>query len=346
MTSGAEAILASSAGSCAMLKRPADATLLVVLATALLYSTDNTASTTDGDSIESNSDNGREEYFQKAQHILQNETGMITIDSIQARLASVLYLLHTSRLNQAWYLLGSTQQLIIAFGLHRSRYGSKQTFDCITQEVRRRCYWVAFTIDTYLSVMLGRPPLMNEQGVDQQHPTLANDENITGESTSNGPPTRDCVEAAPVSHAKLAQIMREAFTLHYAKHDEPAQHYLEDVIELNRKIEVWRDSLPVFLSGKIHPFSLIPIFRRQLRVLQMAGAHAIILVNRPLLFMERPSNQVIQPYVDMCLASACDILAMVLDLASNNDLFAAFWYFQVQVIIRSSANYELTSCST
>lgn len=335
ISSSAEAILNHSGGDCSLLNRAADATLLIILATALLYSEDGTVP---------NRERRREQYFQKGQDILCKEKGMIRIESIQARLASVLYLLHTSRLNQAWYLLGTTQQLITALGLHRSRCGSKQAVDCITQECRRRCYWVAFTIDTYLSVMLGRPPLMSVRGVDQQFPTLANDENITAETTSDGPATRDCVEAAPVSHTKLALIMRDAFALHYSKSDESAQRYFEDVIELNQRIETWRKDLPLFLSGQIHPFSLIPIFRRQLRVLQMAGAHATTLVNRPLFFMERIAYQSIEPYVDMCLASACDILDMVLDLAANNDLFAAFWYFQVYITVSIEHAYKLTKC--
>lgn len=346
VTSGARAILERSGGDGSMLNRTSDATLLIVLATALLYAEDNIGSSTNSHGMATDHEIKREQYFQKGQRILQNETGMIRLESVQARLASVLYLLHTSRLNQAWYLLGTTQQLIIALGLHRSRCGSKQGLDCITQECRRRCYWVAFTIDTYLSVMLGRPPLMSDQGVDQQFPTLANDENITAETTSSGPPIRDCLEAAPVSHTKLAQIIRDAFALHYSNHDESTQRYVADVIELNRKIQTWRKGLPLFLAGEIHPFSLIPIFRRQLRVLQMASAHATIFVNRPLLFVKNVSPQSIQPYVDMCVASACDTCNMVLDLAANNDLFAAFWYFQVQMTVSFEHAHKLTSHST
>lgn len=320
-----------------------EAAIYLILATALLYKVDENGNATGAvDSIVGpESERLREEYFQAACTRLQEEKGVATLDSVQARLAAVLYLLNTSRLNQAWYTLGTTNQLIIALGLHSFR-STTAAKDCILQECKKRCYFVAFTVDTYLSVMLGRPPLMSEQGVDQRYPEMANDENITADTTSHGPTTRDCVQAAPVFHARLAKIIRDASSEQYLAQKSSPQRQIDIAQRLNRSIAEWHHDLPVFLSGVIHPATLVPIFRRQVRVLQMAAAHATMIVNRPLVLSSHPDTEQVQPHVEQCLSAARKVLEMVLELVENNHLFRAFWNFQYVTFHALSVVYVWT----
>lgn len=307
-----------------------EAAMLLIMATSLLYKVDEHGNATGPTDIVGGPDSQilRERYCQAARSRLQNEKGVARLESVQARLACVLYLLNTSRLNQAWYLLGTTNQLIIALGLHSSRSSIATENDCIAQECKKRCYWVAFTIDTYFSVMLGRPPLMSKQGVDQPYPSMANDENITTDSASYGTAIRDCVQAAPVFHARIAQIIREASSEQYSAHKSATQRQLHTVQRLNGRIANWHEELPVFLSGRIHPSTLVPIFRRQSRVLQMAAAHATMLVNRPLLLYTHSETEQIRPHIAQCLSAAQKVLEIVLELVEQNHLFRAFWNFQ------------------
>ena len=307
-----------------------EAAIFLILATALLYKVDQYGNATGAtDSIVGHeSDQLREQYFQAARSRLQNEKGVARLESVQARLAAVLYLLNTSRLNQAWYMLGTTYQLIIALGLHSSRSTAGTPRDCIAQECKKRCYWVSFTVDTYFSVMLGRPPLMSEQGVDQRYPEMANDENITADSLSHGPTVRDCVQAAPIFHARLVKIIREASSEQYLANKAASQRQIDTARRLNSNIADWHKELPVFLSGGIHPSTLVPIFRRQLRALQMAEAHATMIVNRPLILSSHTNPDLIRPHVEQCLAAARRVLEMVLELVEHNHLFRAFWNFQ------------------
>lgn len=307
-----------------------EAAIYLILATALLYKVDEHGNATGAmDSIVGlESEKLRERYFQAAQARLRMEKGTARIESVQSRLASVLYLLNTSRLNQAWYMLGTTYQLIIALGLHSSRSSTGTPKNFIIQECKKRCYWVAFTVDTYFSVMLGRPPLMSEQGVDQTYPDMANDENITIESTRHGSTTRDSVQAAPVFHARLAKIIRDASSEQYLGSKASAERQIDTAQRLNHRIVEWHQDLPMFLSGGIRPATLVPIFRRQLRVLQMAAAHATMIVNRPLILSSHEDPELIRPYVDQCLTAARRVLDTVLELVEHNHLFRAFWNFQ------------------
>ena len=134
------------------------AILLLVFATGTLYNVDDAHTVLPDTDAPEGLRLAGEKYFQAAQRIIANETGSVQLESVQARLASTLYLLNTSRLNQAWYLFGTTSQLIIALGLHRRT--SHLQRDYVLSECRKRSFWAAYTLDGYLSVMLGRPPFL------------------------------------------------------------------------------------------------------------------------------------------------------------------------------------------
>ena len=137
-----------------------EAILLVVFATGTLYNVDDAHTVLpDSDAPEGLRLTG-EKYFQAAQRLIAKERGSVRLESVQARLASTLYLLNTSRLNQAWYLFGTASQLIIALGLHRKTSHIQK--DYVLSECCKRSFWAAYTLDAYLSVKLGRAPLLND----------------------------------------------------------------------------------------------------------------------------------------------------------------------------------------
>jgi hypothetical protein len=77
-------------------------------------------------------------------------------------------------------MFGTTMQLVTALGLHRRRL-SKTTRGgpaYVEQELRKRIFWSAYTLDKYLSVMFGRPRLLDDEDIDQDFPDEVNDEDM------------------------------------------------------------------------------------------------------------------------------------------------------------------------
>lgn len=144
-------------------------------------------------------------FLAEAERKLANETGPVRLESVQARLAQCLYLLGSSRINQAWYIFGTTTQLIIALGLHRQRYSQlfASTSGMIELECRKRVFWCAYTLDTYLSIILGRPRTFRDEDVDQQLPQRLNDNDLTFDTANPKLSTNQCVSDGPVFHAKF-----------------------------------------------------------------------------------------------------------------------------------------------
>ncbi|KAI5241322.1 hypothetical protein E4T43_05604 [Aureobasidium subglaciale] len=312
------------------------AIVLMVLATACLYnveSGDETGSrspTNDFGRADGNHGHLRlgEALYEAAQQRIGGETGRPRLESVQARLATSLYQLNTSRLNQAWHTLGSTYQLALSIGIHRAKAPSAAELTRILRECQRRCFWAVHMLDTYLSVMLGRPPYINDAYVDQRLPEIVDDNDLLLTEVAVRSIPKDCIQAAPVMHAKLTRIVKEALKEQALLHPARDQHMIATAQRLAVELEQWRSQLPLFLSGGIHPSSLIPIFRRQLTVLQIGCAHAVMIITRPLLSGQLTEPGIMQPHIEKCLSAAKFVLDLVLDLAVDNNLIPAFWNTQ------------------
>lgn len=174
-----------------------------------------------------------EKWSQAAQRRLASEVGRIRLESVQARLAGVMFLLNTSRLNEAWFLFGTAWQLAIAMGIHRASSLDRSGEDYILRECKKRTFWTAYTLDTYLSVVLGRLTLIPEHGADQKYPELANDEELTKGGIVRCARPKDCVTVAPNFHAQLACIVREALNQQHHLHRANISELISTASRLN-----------------------------------------------------------------------------------------------------------------
>ncbi|KAE8148870.1 fungal-specific transcription factor domain-containing protein [Aspergillus avenaceus] len=305
------------------------AIILLVFSTATLFKMDGKGRMTDADEI------GREtseQYFSKADRILSQEPGAPSLESVQARLLMVLYLLCSSRTHRAWFTLGTTIQLIMILGLHsRRRNKDVGRLSLIRRECQRRVVWCSYTVDKYLSFMLGSPRLWHDEDLDEELPARANDEDVTEGSIN--PPVRDCVLDAEVFHALLARILSRAAKKPYVVAGIVDREEIKTIHTLCGSVEEWQAGLPPFLSGLIHPSSLVPLFRRQLTVLQLARYHALMFITRPLLLRNYAQiwtdcETSYVKYLCVCLTSAKQTVEMITSFARENQLFSAFWYSQ------------------
>lgn len=146
--------------------------------------------------------------FCAAMNLIDLETGFPRLESVQARLIQVLYLLQTSRMNKAWYAFGNTYQVLSSLGLNRRRSRKRNVSfksmsnDFVTLQCAKRVFWVAYIIDKYLSVVFGRSRLLHDEDIDQEFPDCVNDEDMgpCGPVTSEA--LEDCHIDSLILHAK------------------------------------------------------------------------------------------------------------------------------------------------
>ena len=119
-------------------------------------------------------------YFLAAEHHLLREKGSIRLTSVQARLTQCYYLLTQSRINHCWSLFGTVSHLALAIGLNRNRPPDPNTgLSHIESECRRRTFWCAYTLDTYLSAALGRPRTFHDDDIDSELPACIEDADLS-----------------------------------------------------------------------------------------------------------------------------------------------------------------------
>ncbi|RAH74941.1 Zn(II)2Cys6 transcription factor [Aspergillus aculeatinus CBS 121060] len=311
------------------LEAASQALLLLLFSTAMMFRVDMSGRMRDAD------DHGwqkSEMYYAQADHLLSRETGAPSMASVQARFLMVLYLLSSSRPHKAWFTFGTTVQLMMALGLHngRTRRGH-DGHNLVQKECQRRLVWCSYTLDKYLSVMLGRPRFWQDEDIDEDLPTRVNDSDLTPQE--NRLTKRDCLMDAPVFHVLLARILTRAVKEPYVQTGISSQEQIATICTLHEQVLAWQAGLPPFLSGVIHPSSLVPVFRRQLTVLRLARYHAVMFITRPLLLrnygqMWPECEATYQQLLCTCLTAACDAIELILGFVNDDELYTAFWYSQ------------------
>lgn len=118
-------------------------------------------------------------YVCAAINLSDSEMGYPKLESAQARILQALYLLQSSRMSKAWFTFGAATQISAVIELHRKQGRVKAQYDYITAQCRKRTFWVAYTIDMYLSVVFGRPRHFHDEDIDQEFPDSVNDEDMT-----------------------------------------------------------------------------------------------------------------------------------------------------------------------
>ncbi|RGP63509.1 fungal specific transcription factor domain-containing [Fusarium sporotrichioides] len=134
----------------------------------------------------------------------ETNLGYPKLESAQAKLMQVLYLLTTSRFNRAWYIFGNMLQLLSALGLHRRvPQREKSCMDYIRVQCGIRTFWAAYILDNHLGVIFGRPRHYHDDDIDQSYPDRIDDDDMT----CTGPQDdfeeqQDCSIDALIFHAK------------------------------------------------------------------------------------------------------------------------------------------------
>ncbi|KAI6762490.1 hypothetical protein HG530_008470 [Fusarium avenaceum] len=232
----------------------------------------------------------------------EKNLGYPKLETAQAKLIQVLYLLTTSRFNRAWYMFGNTLQLVSALGLHRRvPQREKTSMDYIRVQCGIRTFWTVYILDNYLGVIFGRPRHYHDDDIDQSYPDRIDDDDMT----STGPQEdfeeqQDCSIDALIFHAKCTAANT-----------------------LLRNVHEWHASLPVHL-GSIRPSMLIPSYRRQATVLKLAHSHAIMHANR--LFLLGSSSSGYESQINECIDAAKTVLQSVDHIAQEGPIFHAFWW--------------------
>ncbi|ETS77766.1 hypothetical protein PFICI_09828 [Pestalotiopsis fici W106-1] len=298
-------------------------------------------------------------YFASGSSLTEREAEQPTLEMAQAWLVQVLYLLQTARMNKAWYRLGSAYQVVAALGLHR-RSGRKRDEPArsspafINLQCGRRTFWVAYTIDAYLSIVLGRPRYFHDDDMSQTLPDALNDEDMGSSSLNELDEVAeyDCNMDAVIAHSRLAMIISDISRNVYTVKSTPKEFRLASAKKAGQELKSWYANLAPHLRS-IRPSSLIPSLRRQAVALKLAYHHALMHAYRPFLSSNDAEVDAQGGIAEDCLTSSKIVLQTADAMAKDSAVFHAFWWSSYTVfcaltivyvweIQQRTGGYELT----
>jgi hypothetical protein len=271
-------------------------------------------------------------FFKVTANLIDTETGEPHLESAQARLLQVFYLLMTCRMNLAWYIFGNLLQIIAALGMHRrsrkDKLYSHSRSNYIHSQCRIRTFWSAYILDRYLGVVMGRPRHFHDKDIDQDYPDRVDDANMSpaGRIKSDSDDTDECNIDGFIWNIKLAQLVGE----------------------------VSDELYPIRPLSETQCISVARQFARKLRrqnvALKLAYKHAVMHIYRPFL-LNRSGNRTLPCHdendtqlfrrdsIRLCISAAQDALRTIDALAQEGPLFHAFWWTHYMTFCALSVTY-------
>ncbi|KAH7123220.1 finger protein [Dactylonectria estremocensis] len=225
-------------------------------------------------------------FFAVAEHQLSMEKGQIQLANVQARLAQCFYLLAQSRLNHCWTLFGITAHLALALGIHRKSRIDVETsnrVDHVELECRKRTFWCAYNLNTYLSAALGRPMTFHDEYIDQELPLCVDDEQLRRSPTPQPAVLGPSITSATVAQIKLSRILASILRTLYGIHPRSTEEHFTLAARFTRDLSEWREHISYLLDTDGSSAMFVKLVLRQRDVLKLAFWHAQILIHRPFL---------------------------------------------------------------
>ncbi|KAM5386529.1 hypothetical protein ACJZ2D_000492 [Fusarium nematophilum] len=282
-------------------------------------------------------------FFAVADHQLSMEKGEIRLAHVQARLAQCFYLLAQSRLNHCWTLFGITAQLAMALGIHRkSRVDVKTSsrVDHIDLECRKRTFWCAYNLNTYLSAALGRPMTFHDEDIDQELPLCVDDEQLRFGPAPQPVVLGPSLTSATVAQIKLSRILAAILRALYGINTRSTEEHFTLARKFTHDLAEWRQHISYLLDTDGSSAIFVKLVLRQRDVLKLAYWHAQILVHRPFLLKSFTSlanygvngellssrREEMQQNIKICIDAATQIIEHIDRIHAAGEFYSTLFF--------------------
>lgn len=218
-------------------------------------------------------------------HELQIKPSLLTV---QALVLAQLYSLHTGQQNDVWHYRMMSASMCQRLGLQRCHKSLKlsngKSLSFYQQEMRRRVFWAAYTLDCFAAALLGAPRLLMDKDIECALPSNIDDDMLRGEieDDSEKGVASTTQMTCPLTVIYFAQVLGNILDTIYAP--APSSHTYKTVVRLEDKLEQWRRELPSelrfeFANGAPGP-ALAPLHQKS-PLLLILYHYARILIHIP-----------------------------------------------------------------
>lgn len=239
-----------------------------------------------------------------------------SLAAVQALVLAELYSLHTGNQDEVWHYRMMAAAMTQRLGLHRCHKSLKlfdgQRLPFYEQEMRRRIFWVAYSLDCFSSALLGAPRLLNDGDIECALPSNIDDEFLRnpeaaeaaeaaakaaaaaararaeaeknkGEKNASPPPAATTTQmTCPLSVIHFAKVFGEILDTIYSS--VKRSHPYKTVVMLEDKLESWRRDLPAELKFEFSngmPAATLVTLHQKSPLLLVMYHYARVLIHMP-----------------------------------------------------------------
>lgn len=119
-----------------------------------------------------------ESFYVSALRYVSSAKEASPIHNVEAMVLLILYHFRSESYYGLWHMTGLAMRTVTDLGLHR--HASTHDLPPLVAQLRRRLFWVVYTLEGILASTLGRPISLADCDIDQPLPLSINDDNLTG----------------------------------------------------------------------------------------------------------------------------------------------------------------------
>lgn len=202
-----------------------------------------------------------EKFYADSREALMNLADSPSISSFQSYLLLGLYDVYNGRINRGWILSGDAFRMGVGIGFHLSPkawlINQKEELSGFTVSIRSRIFWGSLIADRFLSLILGRPFLLNTE--DASIPTSINMPAIEWIQDYTYPGPSDIKQANYIDISNPLkclinlvsisdEILSKVFSSGQKDESRKSLYRLDLLGHYNEKIFNWRRSLPAIMQ--------------------------------------------------------------------------------------------------
>lgn len=109
-----------------------------------------------------------EDFYAMAMQHSPSVLNTDTLESVQALIACAVFSIRSPVGASLWMISGMALRKSIGLGYHRNHHRVKRSPSALSNEMAKRCFWIAYDIDRVTSFVLGRPPAISDQAIDAE----------------------------------------------------------------------------------------------------------------------------------------------------------------------------------
>ncbi|KAI3010038.1 transcriptional regulator family: Fungal Specific TF [Aspergillus niger] len=225
-----------------------------------------------------------EDFFTRAEALYRKIQYLPSLEKVQCLLLFSIYLQSTDHVFRCWMTVGEAIRMAQSLGIYQNQPASS-TESAAYREQKRRTWHGCVWLDRVMSATLGRPGMIPDWLFNSVPlPAMIDDEFLDKQTTSSAlrPDGKPCTLAFTVKAFELYQLFDIILQKVYlgSNGGEDYQNKLNPVLEFDREIQAWEESLPVHLryhSGMTRD----ALADRQATILRIRLLHIRIVSLRP-----------------------------------------------------------------